>query len=286
MQSARKPAWLNKKISLSDCQPVKELLRDFGLQTVCQQAACPNIGECFRHRQATFLILGTICTRNCRFCAVRPGTPGPVDPQEPDRVAGAVQRLGLRHVVVTSVTRDDLADGGAGMFAGTIDCIRQRNPATTIEVLIPDFQLDREALRRVTAARPDIIAHNLETVPRLYPLVRSQADYRRSLEVLALLKTLAPAIAVKSGLMLGLGETQEEVLTVFQDLARIGCDFLSVGQYLAPGKEHFPVQEYILPEQFEWYGRKALQAGLRRVASGPYVRSSYLAHRYLEAEAV
>lgn len=279
----KKPSWLNKKIKLSECDGVKSGLRGLGLSTVCEEASCPNIGECFGRGEATFLILGKVCTRSCSFCGVRKGAPEGVDPGEPGRVAEAVRRMGLRHVVITSVTRDDLEDGGASVFAGTIEEIRKSCGALTIEVLIPDFQLRRGSIEKVAAAGPDIIAHNLETVRALYGRVRQGAIYERSLAVLKLIKEIAPdRIHSKSGIMVGLGETEGEVLSVFRDLAASGCDFLSIGQYLAPTPSHAPVAEYIRPEKFDFYRIEALRAGLRRVLSGPYVRSSYMAGDYVD----
>ena len=277
-----KPAWLNKKINLGACTGMKRTLRNLGVETVCEQAMCPNMGECFARSEATFLILGTQCTRLCSFCNVKKGAPAPPDPAEPQRVAVAVERLGLRHVVITSVTRDDLADGGAAAFTETVTRVRRQSPRTTIEVLIPDFQLCSEALQAVADASPDIIAHNLETVPSLYQWVRQGSDYKRSLEVLRLVKVFAPSRKTKSGLMLGMGETQEEVTVVMKDLRAANCDFLSLGQYLAPGIENFPVKEYITPEQFDLYGEQARAMGFAHVESAPYVRSSYAAGDYLE----
>jgi len=277
-----KPAWLNKKVNLGACTEMKRVLRNLGVETVCEQALCPNMGECFARSEATFLILGTQCTRMCSFCNVRKGLPMPPDPGEGRRVARAVARLGLKHVVITSVTRDDLADGGASVFAETVSLVRRESPRTTIEVLIPDFQLSIEALQAVADASPDIIAHNLETVPSLYQWVRQGADYTRSLEVLRLAKEFAPSRKTKSGLMLGMGEERDEIVAVMKDLRAVKCDFLSIGQYLAPSIEHFPVKEYITPEQFDLYGDTAREMGFAHVESAPYVRSSYAAGEYLE----
>ncbi len=258
---------------------MERMLGDLRLHTVCQEACCPNISECFRHRQATFLILGRICTRLCSFCNVTKERPLPMDHDEPGRVAEAISRLGLSHVVVTSPTRDDLPDGGAGLYAATVAAIRETSPRTAIELLIPDFRGERQALATVAQAAPDIIGHNLETVPRLYH-IREGADYRRSLEVLATLLDLAPSLKTKSGLMVGLGETDEELYAVFADLRRVGCAFLSVGQYLAPSRRHHPVVAFIEPARFERYREKALSMGFSHVESGPYVRSSYHAAEY------
>jgi len=278
-----KPAWLNKKIDIKACAQMKNFLRQLQVETVCEQAMCPNIGECFSRDEATFLILGRACTRACAFCNIEKRKPLPPDADEPGRVAGAVKKLALKHVVVTSVTRDDLVDGGAGIFAETISCIRRDSPATAIEVLIPDFKLSFEALKAVTAASPDIIAHNIETVPSLYPLVRRGAEYARSLGVLRVVKELAPQAKTKSGIMLGMGENKEEVYSVMQDLSSAGCDFLSIGQYLAPSLRHYPVKEYISPEQFADYKKKGGSLGLSHIESGPYVRSSYMAASYLDS---
>ncbi len=279
MKSARKPEWLQKKVNPAAHAEMDRLLDDHRLHTVCREAICPNISECFRNRQATFLILGRVCTRLCSFCNVTKETPLPIDPDEPGRVAQAVVRLGLAHVVVTSPTRDDLPDGGAGIYAATVEAIRAASPDTRIELLIPDFRGARESVARVVAAGPDIIGHNVETVPRLYH-IRSGADYGRSLSVLAAVRGLAPGLRTKSGIMVGLGETEEEVLAVCADLRRAGCAFLSIGQYLAPSKKHFPVQEFIRPERFDLYREKALALGFEHVESGPYVRSSYHAGDY------
>jgi lipoic acid synthetase len=275
-----KPQWLDKKISLRDCAQLKALLKERGVNTVCEEAMCPNIAECFAKRQATFMILGAVCTRACGFCAVEKGIPLPVDEAEPLRIAGCVVDLGLRHAVITSVTRDDLCDGGAGVFVETIQAIRNVSKDTAVEVLIPDFKADINSLTLLAQVNPDIIAHNVETVPRLYQNVRKGASYVRSLEVFSILKKTAPKIPLKSGIMLGLGEREEELCAVFNDLAQAGCSYLSIGQYLAPSRAHLPVEEYISPEKFDAYKQKALNAGLRYVKSAPYVRSSYMAAQY------
>lgn len=280
----KKPYWLNKKINLSDCYRVKQLLGALDLRTVCREANCPNIGECFSRGEATFLILGKVCTRWCKFCAVTKGVPEAIDPKEAKHIAEAVNRLGLRHAVITSVTRDDLPDGGAGHFAGTVREIRGSSAGVAIELLIPDFKLNISALETIVRADPEIIAHNLETVPRLYASLRQGADYKRSLEVLRLIKELAEDIYTKSALMLGLGETEEEVLGVMQDLRSVACDFLSLGQYLAPSLAHYPPAEYIAPEKFAYYKEQAQGLGFRHVESAPYARSSYLAKNYINAE--
>ena len=259
---------------------MRKLLGELRLNTVCQQALCPNISECFACGQATFLILGRNCTRLCSFCNVEKNVPLPVDSDEPERVAEAVARLKLSHVVVTSPTRDDLADGGAEIYAATVAAIRCLSPATRIELLIPDFQGSRTSLEQVVSSRPHIIAHNLETVPRLYQ-IRSGADYQRSLDVLRVCFELAPDIRTKSGIMLGMGEVEGEVMQLFKNLRDVGCTYLSVGQYLAPSRHHYPVQEYVQPELFESLRIQALEMGFSHVESGPYVRSSYHAGKYV-----
>jgi lipoic acid synthetase len=275
----RKPEWLQKRVNPGEQAGMRTLLGELRLNTVCQQALCPNISECFSCGQATFLILGRNCTRLCSFCNVEKSLPEPVDPEEPGRVAEAVARLKLAHVVITSPTRDDLPDGGAGLYGATIAAIRAASPVTRIEPLIPDFQGNPVSVETVLASGPDIIAHNLETVPRLYH-IRMGADYGRSLEVLRLCHELAPAIPTKSGIMLGMGEQEAEILRLFEDLRRGGCIYLSIGQYLAPSRRHFPVAEYVRPEVFERLREKALGMGFSHVESGPYVRSSYHAGDY------
>ena len=275
----RKPEWLRKKVNQGEQTGMRQLLGELQLNTVCQQALCPNISECFSCGQATFLILGTNCTRQCSFCNVEKTVPLPVDPDEPARIAEAVQRLKLSHVVITSPTRDDLPDGGASIYYATVSAIRSASPETRIELLIPDLQADPDSLKCVVASQPDIIAHNVETVPRLYH-VRSGADYQRSLDVLRICRKLAPEISTKSGIMLGMGEKAEEVRQVMGDLRAVGCQYLSIGQYLAPSREHFPVQEYIRPETFEQLREEGLELGFSHVESGPYVRSSYHAENY------
>ena len=273
MSVTRKPEWLKKQFDPVAEARMTALLRSLSLHTVCEDANCPNRSECFKSRTATFLILGDVCTRGCRYCAVAKGVPQPLDSDEPARVAEAAEVLGLRHIVVTSVTRDDLSDGGADHFAQTIAAIRSRLPKSTIEVLIPDFQGSEAALRLVFDARPDIINHNVETVPSLYSVVRPQADYARSLELLRRVKQAG--FYSKTGFMVGLGETQEDVLSLMDDLAAAGCDMLTIGQYLQPSKQHLPVTDFVTPAQFEHYRRIALEKGIRFVASGPFVRSSY-----------
>ena len=253
------------------------MIADDSINTVCESAKCPNIGECYSKKTVTFMILGDVCTRNCRFCAVRKGDPSLPDPLEPEKVALAAQKLGLKHVVVTSVTRDDLSDGGAGQFSKTIREIRKICPEAKIEVLIPDLQGNDESLSKIIGARPNIINHNLETVPRLYPSVRSRADYKRSLKVLKTAKNADNSLYIKSGIMVGLGEKREEVFRLMEDLREIDCDILTIGQYLRPSKEQVEVSEFIEPEVFEGYKQAGEKMGFNRVFSGPFVRSSYKA---------
>ena len=271
----RRPPWLKKRLPQGpEVESVRAMLAERSLHTVCQSAHCPNLWECFARRTAAFMILGDRCTRACGFCAVTKAAPLPVDPGEPARVADAAKALGLRHVVITSVTRDDLADGGAAQFAETIAAVRRATGAT-VEVLTPDFGGNEDAIRTVASARPDVYNHNLETVPSLYRRVRPQADYARSLALLETVKRLDARIMTKSGLMLGLGETTDDVLAVLADLRRAGCDLLTLGQYLAPSKEHLPVARFVPPEEFEELGRKAREMGFAGVASAPFVRSSH-----------
>jgi len=271
-----KPPWLKRKIpSGATYQAIRRLLHSAHLHTVCQEACCPNLGECFSQGTATFLILGDRCTRNCRFCAVAHGPAQPLDPGESSRVAEAVHLMKLRYVVVTSVTRDDLTDGGASVFAETIRKIREKGIETRVEVLIPDFLGDLQALKTVLAGRPDVLNHNVETVPRLYGSVRPGADYRRSIDLLKDARQIDPAIPTKSGLMLGLGERPDEVVQVLNDLLGSGCRILTLGQYLQPSAQHLPVERYVPPEEFEEWRKSALEMGFREVASGPFVRSSY-----------
>lgn len=273
-----KPEWLRKRLPRgADFENVRRMLRGSHLHTVCQEARCPNIWECFSRRTATFLILGDRCTRNCRFCAIECGPLAPPDPGEPERVARAAQSLGLDYVVVTSVTRDDLPDGGASLLAETIRAIRERMPHARVEVLIPDFKGDPAALETVLAARPHVLNHNVETVPRLYPRARPQADYHRSLALLARAAKWEPRIPTKSGIMLGLGETRPEIEATIRDIYEAGCRFLTLGQYLQPTTNHLPVAYYVPPEEFEGWRAWALDLGFEGVFSGPYVRSSYRA---------
>jgi lipoic acid synthetase len=272
---SRLPSWLVQRIPAGrDFHKVDNLMRGLGLHTVCRSAHCPNMGECFGSGTATFLILGGVCTRRCGFCAVPKGSPQPVVIAEADNVAQAVAALGLKHAVITSVTRDDLPDGGAGHFAVCIAKVRELNHTTAVEVLTPDFGGDLAALARVLAAQPAVFNHNIETVPRLYPSVRPAADYQRSLTVLQAAAQTGFSM-VKSGIMVGLGETVKEVLDVFADMVAAGVTAVTVGQYLRPSLKHLPVAEYVHPNLFRYYEEKAYAAGLKKVASGPLVRSSY-----------
>jgi lipoic acid synthetase len=273
-----KPEWLRRRFSFkASVSEVKDLLVDLNLNTVCQEAHCPNQLECFGNHTATFMILGDHCTRNCTFCAVKYGSQQPPDLEEPKGVAEAVSLLGLKYVVLTSVTRDDLSDGGAAHFAVTIRAIREIGSEISVEVLVPDFQGSTEALATVLTAAPAVLNHNLETVPRLYPAVRPQANYHRSLRLLGEVKRLAPDTVSKSGFMVGLGEKREEVSALLRDLRKVGCDLVTIGQYLRPSREHHPVVEYIHPDIFQSYRVEAQSLGFLGVASGPYVRSSYQA---------
>jgi len=279
-----RPPWLKLRLPSGPAyEQVRNLLKEGRLHTVCQEARCPNMWECFSQKTATFLILGDRCTRNCGFCAVAHGPAGPPDTEEPLRVAAAVEQMALKYVVITSVTRDDLSDGGSGVFADTIGSIRDRMPGTFIEVLTPDFMGNIKAIERVILARPHVFNHNIETVPRLYPAVRPQADYRRSLKVLEMAKKIDPNIITKSGIMLGLGERKEEVIETFQDLLHVGCNILTIGQYLQPTKQHLPVIRFVPPEEFKKLRDDAIRMGFDEVASGPFVRSSYHAKDLFEA---
>jgi lipoic acid synthetase len=280
-----RPPWLRVKyFGGSNYQDLKRLMRTLNLHTVCESARCPNMGECWEHRTATFMILGNICTRACGFCAVPSGKPlGPPEEDEPLRVAEAVERMGLRYAVVTSVNRDDQPDGGASIFARTIEEIRRRVPVCKVEVLIPDFRGVWTALETVVAARPDVLNHNTETVPRLYRQVRKGAVYERSLELLRRARQLAPEMPTKTGLMLGLGETREEVLSTMQHLAAQGTDILTLGQYLQPTREHLPVVRFVHPDEFAEHKQLGEQMGFKHVEAGPLVRSSYHAFEQEQA---
>lgn len=278
-----KPQWLRKKITLSDHSSMKALLGEGLLHTICEEAMCPNISECFRQKVATFMILGTICTRTCSFCAVEKGRPMAPNPQEPENMAQAVKKLGLRHVVITSSTRDDLSDGGAEHFCKTVRAIKDMDNSITVELLIPDMQENLSALSQVARSTAEIIGHNVETVPRLYN-VRRGSQFERSLRVLDKLSSFNPSIATKSGIMLGLGERDDEVLGLMQDLLDVGCRYLSIGQYLSPSLAHAPVVEYVEPSRFEYFQKLGMEMGFGYIKSSPYTRSSYMAHEYLEAK--
>jgi lipoic acid synthetase len=279
-----KPAWLKARAPLGDnYHELKKLARTLELHTVCESAQCPNIGECWNHKTATFMLLGNLCTRRCGFCAVPKGKPEPIDWDEPRRVAEAVAALGLKHAVVTSVNRDDDNMGGARIFAETIREIRRQAPGCQVEVLIPDFQGNEDCLQVVIAAAPEVLNHNTETVPRLYRAVRSGARYGRTLDLLANVKRFAPHMVSKTGVMVGIGETMNELLEVFRDLTERKVDILTVGQYLRPSRDHLPIARYYTPDEFAFIKREALQMGFRHVESGPLVRSSYHAHEQAES---
>jgi lipoyl synthase len=279
-----KPEWLRARAPMGDnYHDLKKLARSLHLHTVCESAQCPNIGECWHHRTATFMMLGNTCTRRCGFCAVPKGRPEPIDFDEPRRVAEAVAALGLKFAVITSVNRDDDVLGGARAFVMVIDEIRRQAPGCQVEVLIPDFQGNEEAIRMVVAARPEILNHNTESVPRLYRVVRSGARYERTLRLLELAKQIDPRTVTKSGVMVGLGEEMHELLAVYRDLANVGVDVLTIGQYLRPSKDHLPIARYYTPDEFAYMKREALAMGFRHVESGPLVRSSYHAHEQADA---
>ncbi len=281
-----KPEWLRAKAPVGDnFHNLKKLARGLGLHTVCESAQCPNIGECWNHKTATFMLLGDICTRRCGFCAVPKGRPDAIDWDEPRRVAEAVATLGLKHAVVTSVNRDDDNVGGAKIFAETIREIRELVPDCRVEVLIPDFQGLEEPLRIVLEAKPNVLNHNTESVPRLYRVVRSGARYQRTLDLLANAKKWDPAMVTKSGVMVGLGETTDELIEVFRDLGSRGVDILTVGQYLRPSKDHLPMARFYTPAEFVYLKEEALKFGFRHVESGPLVRSSYHAHEQADVAA-
>jgi lipoic acid synthetase len=283
-EAARKPAWLKVKAPGGpNYVALKHMMRDLELHTVCEEAHCPNIGECWEHKAATFMILGDVCTRNCAYCAVAHGTPAPLDAGEPRRLADAVARMGLRHVVITSVDRDDLPNGGAEIFAACIEEIRRRLPGTSIEVLIPDFKGNPDALRIVVSARPDILNHNLETIERLYRIARPGGRYPRALELLARAKELSPALLTKSGVICGLGEDWDELLAALRDLRAARVDIITLGQYLRPSDQHLPIARWYTPDEFAELKRYGMALGFRHVESGPLVRSSYHAWEQVEA---
>ena len=278
----QRPEWLKVRLPMGpQVEELRRLMRSKSLHTVCEEAHCPNMAECWGAGTATFMILGDTCTRSCGFCAVKTGRPLALDPAEPAHVGDAVARMGLRHAVVTSVNRDELPDGGAAMFAATIREIRRRSPGTTVEVLTPDFRGDSDALDAVLAARPEVMAHNVETVPRLYPRVRPQAVYERSLEVLRRTKERAPDLFCKTGIMVGLGESEDEVRATMRDVRAQGTDVLTIGQYLRPSPMHLPIERYWTPEEFARSRDAGVAMGFRHVESGPLVRSSYHAERAL-----
>jgi lipoic acid synthetase len=287
MEVLKKPPWLKKRLPpIQDLMKVKSILEETALHTVCEEARCPNLGDCFSNGTATILIMGEICTRNCGFCAVQHGLPVALDETEPERVAQAVKRMGLQYVVITSVTRDDLDDGGASHFAKTIQAIRSLDQKIKVEILVPDFKGESSSLAIVLDEDPDVLNHNIETIPRLYPRVRPQADYKRSLDLLKRSKKEYPHILTKSGFMLGLGEEKEEVLELMEDLKRVGCSLLTIGQYLQPRQDRLPVVRYIPPEEFEEYQKIGIEKGFKSVASGPFVRSSFHAAQLFESPSI
>ncbi len=279
-----KPEWLKARAPMGEnYHELKKLARKLELHTVCESAQCPNIGECWHHRTATFMLLGNLCTRRCGFCAVPKGKPAPIDFDEPRRVAEAVATLGLKHAVITSVNRDDDNIGAATVFAETIRQVREQAPGCQVEVLIPDFQGREDALKIVLDAKPEVLNHNTETVPRLYRAVRSGARYERTLKLLDNVKTFAPGMVSKTGVMVGIGETTDELLEVFRDLVAVRVDILTVGQYLRPSRDHLPMTRYYHPDEFCFLKEEALKMGFRHVESGPLVRSSYHAHEQAES---
>ena len=278
----KKPEWLKIRLQSDESSAeVERIVREHSLHTICSSGLCPNKAECWRRRTATFMILGDICTRGCRFCATKTGIPLAVDSSEPEKVAESVRLMGLRHVVVTSVTRDDLSDGGARHWAAVVEAIRKENPDATIELLIPDLDARADLIEIVAASQPDIVGHNIETVERLTPVVRSRAKYQTSLRTLEIISSLG--LVSKSGLMVGLGESDDEVIQTLGDLREVGVEIVTLGQYLRPSLEHYPVAAYITPEKFEWYRLQAMELGFSYCASAPLVRSSYLADAALES---
>ncbi|MDP2913444.1 MAG: lipoyl synthase [Candidatus Omnitrophota bacterium] len=272
------PHWLKKPVNNNRriCD-MKSLFSRYKVNTVCEGALCPNLNECFSKGFATFLILGDACTRSCGFCSVKKADPVSVDPAETERIAEVVRRLGLRHVVITSVTRDDLADGGAGQFVRVISVLKASSRKPAVEALVPDFNGEHACVKKIVGAGPDIFGHNIETVPRLYPIARSGSIYERSLDVLGLARRVSSRMVTKSGIMVGLGETEEELVLTMKDLRQAGCDVLTIGQYLRPGPENLPVERFVRPEEFEKYKSIGIELGFKYVSSGPFVRSSYLA---------
>jgi lipoic acid synthetase len=275
-RSRRLPSWLIRKIPLlSECSNVERVIKKMELHTICREGLCPNRAECYSKNKVTFMILGDLCTRNCLFCDVKNGQPLEPDSNEPERIVAAVQELGLTHVIITSVTRDDLPDGGSDMYAQVVRKLRKLDRSLLIELLIPDFNGDIAALRTVLYSKPDILSHNIETVRSIYGTVRKEADYDRSISILSIAKKEGRGIMTKSALMLGLGESVGDVLETMQDLRGVGCDFLAIGQYLRPGMKQIPVKNFIAPEKFSWYEKKGYEMGFLEVTSGPLVRSSY-----------
>lgn len=279
----RKPEWLKVPYNGEAVREVASLMQGLRLNTVCREANCPNLGECYKKHTATFMVLGSHCTRNCRFCNVTSACPTPPDPEEPMHLAEAAARLGLRHVVITQVTRDDLPDGGSAHMAATIRAVRERCPGVTVEILASDMQGDPKALDTMLAAHPDVFNHNVEMPEELYPTIRPEADYRRSLGVLRYCTEHAPTIRTKTGFMVGLGETDEQIDRLMDDILETGCEILTIGQYLQPSPAHAPLRRYVTPEEFDAYRRRAQAKGFRYVASTPLVRSSYRAAEALEA---
>lgn len=275
----KKPKWLRKKINYNTHKEMEKLLGKKALHTICQEAMCPNISECFKNRNATFLILGNICTRACTFCSVTKGKPANIDQNEPQKVADAVKELGLKYVVITSPTRDDLHDGGARQFVKTVESIKSMDRSIEVEILIPDMKANKKAIIEAATSCADVIAHNIETVPRLYH-IRKGANYQRSLDVLKTINSYDSNIITKSGLMLGLAERDEEVEMVLRDLLEAGCSYLSIGQYLSPSKNHERVVEFVEPKKFEYFKKLGLKMGFKAIKSSPYTRSSYMAHKY------
>lgn len=272
---SKKPEWLKVSYDKAEVEKIASMMRELNLHTVCREANCPNLGECYKKHTATFLIMGENCTRHCRFCNVSKNQVSPLDVNEPENVARAAKQLGLKHVVITSVTRDDLCDGGASHFVKVVRAVRREIPGAAVELLIPDMQGDKKALTLILDEKPEIFSHNVETVPRLYDSVRPQADYRRSLDVLSFAKLYNPDQITKTGIMVGLGETSDEVFAVMDDLIKVKCDILTIGQYLRPSKQHIELAEYVTPQQFEEYAKVGKGKGFKYVFSAPLVRSSY-----------
>ncbi len=272
----RLPSWLRRKIPLlCECSTIERVIKKRGLHTICREGRCPNRAECYSKNKVTFMILGDICTRDCLFCSVKSGQPFPLDSNEPEKIADAVQELGLTHVIITSVTRDDLPDGGSGVYSQVVRKLKSIDQSPLIELLIPDFNGDISALRTVLDSKPDIVSHNIETVRTIFGSVRKGADYDRSISILSIVKDEGLGIMTKSALMLGLGESADEVLETMKDLRGAGCDFLAIGQYLRPGIKQIPVKKFVVPEKFLWYEKKGYEMGFLEVASGSFVRSSY-----------